>query len=203
MRPDQSETTCRSTATSTSPVSHLLLLRHGESAPFARSDELRPLTAQGRAQLSREASRIISQLHSVLECSTALQSSTPKATSLIVWISPARRTQETWAQLAPEVELLVNELDISIKVEVIEELYLASTSQLRRLLTPYETSSGAARPQAPSALWIIGHNPGLSELISELTSTSDPERGLASLPLTPGAWVLLKARAGGWELGRS
>lgn len=91
--------------------------------------------------------------------------------------SPARRAQETLDAVRSHVELEGIETD--------EALYLASAAALRMRLEGV--------PEATSRLLVIGHNPGLSELLHErVESGAKGLRPRASHGLAPGAVAVLR-----------
>jgi len=87
-------------------------------------------------------------------------------------VSPALRARQT-AQLALS--------DLPVKTTIEATLWMASTSDLTELI---ETN------QASKSLWLIGHNPGLEEIIHRLGSNL-PVPGLK-----PGTLVILDLPAG-------
>src|SRR5690349_5468788 len=70
----------------------------------------------------------------------------------LAWVSPAKRTEETWAQAAQAFGPVETVFD--------KKLYLGSAQTMRRLIEPQEG--------APGALILVGHNPGLHQLVVEL-----------------------------------
>lgn len=73
--------------------------------------------------------------------------------------SPARRTRET-------MEILLANQSSPLEPDVTEELYLAPAGTLLSCLR-------RAPPEARTVL-LVGHNPGLQELISALAGTASP-----------------------------
>lgn len=73
-----------------------------------------------------------------------------------ILVSPALRTQET-------AQIVLNGLDWKAGISS-ETLWAASRSSLERLIT--------VNADHPSPLLLIGHNPGLSELLAWLTDSS-------------------------------
>jgi phosphohistidine phosphatase len=153
---------------------HLALLRHAKSSwdNAACADHDRPLAPRGRraAELLREHLR---------------QQSDPPT---LVLCSSARRTQETFAAIAPalgdDVELLVE-----------PELYGASAGELLERIH--------AVPDAHVSAMVIGHNPGMEDLATMLAargvdgaldrmSMKFPTGALARLRV-PGTWRALAA----------
>ncbi|MFB9949777.1 histidine phosphatase family protein [Rhizobium puerariae] len=123
----------------------LILLRHAKSAwPEGVADEERPLAPRGRKAaplmgdyMARE--RLVPDLGLV---------------------SPARRTQETWA-------LVRDKLPGRVDVRDHAGLYEASGAQILDVLAEVEA--------ACRNLLIIGHNPGLQELALLLSDTGNAD----------------------------
>jgi len=154
----------------------LILLRHGKSAwPDGTGDLERPLARRGReasphmgAYLARE--KLIPDL---------------------VLVSPARRTQETWALVRPHLG------DVAVRTE--PRIYEAAAERL--LSVARETDADTA------TLLMVGHNPGLADLLRLLVSDGDrlaftkamkkyPTAGLAVIDLPNGTWRELSPRSG-------
>lgn len=92
-------------------------------------------------------------------------------------VSPARRAQET-------LEAVRDPLGLG-DVETDEALYLASSAVLRARLERV--------PDATSCLLVVGHNPGLSELLLERLGSAAPGlRRDATHGLAPGAVAVLR-----------
>ncbi|GJE29234.1 SixA phosphatase family protein [Methylobacterium organophilum] len=127
----------------------LILLRHAKSDhPPGVADLDRPLDARGR----RDGPRIGAVL--------AADGLVPAH----VFVSPARRTQETWA--------LVREHLGSLEAETVPSIYEAAAS---RLLAAIHSA-----PDRAGSLMMIGHNPGFQKLGLSLAGTGEPE-ALATL----------------------
>ncbi len=122
----------------------LLLLRHAKSASDEAgiADRGRPLNRRGE-----RAAAAIGQAMTKLELAPDL-----------ILASPARRTMQTLAALAP--------LPASTRIETPEALYLAEAETLLELLREL--------PEPVKSALVIGHNPGLQELAVLLAGT-DPE----------------------------
>jgi phosphohistidine phosphatase len=124
-------------------MKRLLLLRHAKSSQDdARDDKARPLNARGR----RDAPAMGAHIHKQLwlpDC---------------VLCSSARRTRETWAGIAPE-------LDASPRVEFEDALYLASAKRIVSLVR--EVGVREAGDEVRTLL-VIGHNPGMEEAAAML-----------------------------------
>ena len=122
----------------------LWLMRHAHAEPWS-------------AEYSTDQERPLSA-RGRLDCA-ALQAwlqQYPEHQARTILVSPARRTQETaqavflgsdWALTTP-----------------CDPLWAASQDELKRLITLHADS--------PSPLLLIGHNPGLSELLAWLTDSS-------------------------------
>ena len=142
----------------------LILMRHAEaaSADSATDDFNRALTLQGRAAAARAAR------------SMALEHGAPQ----LILCSPARRTQQT-AELLLQAQQLAPAL-----LQIENAIYLATMTTLQRLV--------AATADDITRLLLIGHNPGISQLL--LSLAPDPgRRGLATaqfacLPLPVSRW---------------
>ena len=104
-----------------------------------------------------------------------------KPTRLIV--SSARRTRETAAILVQTLALQ------SAQIEYLSELYLASAASLQRVIE--------MQPDDHTQLYLIGHNPGLSDFVLEALpagSQRDAYRGL-----TTAAWASWAFTASRWR----
>jgi len=77
----------------------------------------------------------------------------------LVWVSPAKRAQQTLKRL---------NLPKDIPVETQTLLYLASTDQLKSLLSKIPAQFGR--------VMLIGHNPGFEKLMRQLMATDDPTK---------------------------
>ncbi len=132
-------------------VKNLYLLRHGQAEyGFQGSDFDRSLTVNGVIQL-----RSLGQ-------AMKLKSFYPDK----VYCSTANRTQQT-------AEIFTEELDYTLPVHYMEEIYEASVRTLFELITKQD--------EADSVILIIGHNPGISYLYDYLTSANFGD-------MTPGSW---------------
>ena len=146
----------------------LILMRHAEaaSADSATDDFNRALTSQGHDAATRAAR------------SMALEHGAPQ----LILCSPARRTQQT-AELLLQVQQLA-----PARLRFETAIYLATLTTLQRLV--------AATADDITRLLLIGHNPGISQLL--LWVAPDPDRrGLAtaqftSLPLPVSRWDELR-----------
>lgn len=125
------------------PMKRLLLLRHAKSAwPEGVADHDRPLAARGR----RDAPRMGAYLASAgLQPDFAL-------------VSSARRTQETWALVAPA-------LHGSCPFLTVPSIYEAEP--------PAILAAIRNAPEASETLLVIGHNPGFENLAALLAPAGD------------------------------
>ena len=142
----------------------LFILRHGESSPGS-PDFDRPLTDQGRLDIQRFGIKLAE-----LE---------PELTSnkIILLSSPSKRTKET-------TQLLLTGLhNMNISVNYIEHGYLAHPSTWIKSIEklPSET---------PTCI-VIGHNPGISDLITMLSGSH--------ITMTPGACVAIELLINDWN----
>lgn len=119
----------------------LILMRHGESPMLTQQDKERPLSARGRAQVAYVAER--------------LQHWPERWRPQQALVSSARRTQETWALLSEGLG------DAEpIHAVTLDSLYLADVTRWVTELSCLEE---------PQTVLCIGHNPGLSDLLGELS----------------------------------
>jgi phosphohistidine phosphatase len=158
----------------------LMLLRHAktERAEPGERDRDRKLTKRGRADAS------------AIGAYMARHGLVPD----VALVSPAKRTQETWALLAPafaKAPKLVNE----------ERIYDANTQALIDVI-------GAAR--GAHCLIVVGHNPGLHDGAVQLIASGDvearervaeklPTAGLVVIDLAFDDWSKLHRHAGRLE----
>ncbi|MFH6984395.1 histidine phosphatase family protein [Marinoscillum sp. 108] len=143
-------------------VKNLYLLRHGQAEyGFQGSDFDRSLTVNGVIQL-----RSLGQ-------AMKLKSFYPDK----VYCSTANRTQQT-------AEIFTEELDYTLPVHYMEEIYEASVRTLFELITKQD--------EADSVILIIGHNPGISYLYDYLTSANFGD-------MTPGELVRIEFEDLAWS----
>jgi phosphohistidine phosphatase len=154
-------------------VKRLLLLRHAKAigAEQPLADIARPLAERGK----RDAERIGERLQ---------RHQTPPGRMLA---SPAARTVQT-ARLAAAA---FGQPPEAIVIE--PRLYLAELATLRTVIT--------AQDSAIESLLLVGHNPGLSELVHELLPAFDvddlPTGAVVVLEYTAAtAWTELEGAAG-------
>lgn len=94
----------------------------------------------------------------------------------LVLSSPSTRTRET-----------VERLDLSAPVEYLEPLYAADADELLDAVRELST-----RPTPPQTVLLVGHNPGVHQLVLELTDGDQlpgfPPSALAVLALDIDQW---------------
>ncbi|WP_337060285.1 SixA phosphatase family protein [Kineococcus sp. G2] len=140
----------------------LVLVRHAKAdTPLGLQDIARPLTERGRADAAA-AGRWLSE-HVA-------------APDLLV-TSPSRRTEETTARL-------LDAWGVEPSIVDEERVYEASAGDLLRLVRGLDTD----RPE--SVVVLVGHNPGLSDLLEALTGEVQQLRtcGVAVLDVA-GEWA--------------
>lgn len=154
----------------------LLLLRHAKSAyPQGVADIDRPLGGRGL-----EAAPLMGD-------HMAREGLRPDH----VLVSPARRTQETWAAIAPLLEAPPH--------ETVPSIYEAASA---RILDAIRSAPDTAR-----TLLVIGHNPGLAEAALRLIGTGPPAlrrdlrekfptAALVVIGFEEGAWATLTEGTG-------
>lgn len=153
----------------------LMVLRHAKAAhdPALR-DEDRPLTGRGRRDAAAAGGWLRRQglIPGLVVC------------------SPARRTRETWQQVRDGLGRPAGE----IRVDYDRRLYAEVTAE-RLLAVVRET------PAEVGLLLLVGHNPAVHQLVSDLTGQrgSFPATALAVIGL-PGDW--LDAAPGAGALAR-
>jgi phosphohistidine phosphatase len=89
-------------------------------------------------------------------------------------VSPARRARSTW-------ELVAAELPAATEVRIDQRVYAASADQLLRLVREL--------PDDRRTVALVGHNPGLEELVADLVGTWTP---------MPTSAIAVVSLAGGW-----
>ncbi len=137
---------------------HLLLIRHAKSSwqDAAQADHDRPLAERGIRNAPDMAARI------------AYRGRLPQ----LVITSSARRARDTARLMLPQLRLTEND----IRVE--PALYLASPRQMLGTIH--------AQDATITALAVVGHNPGITELVEHLL----PDVHLDNLP-TAGVFSIL------------
>ncbi len=146
----------------------LYVFRHGEAAP-------------GSADLDDEFRPLTEKgRRDVLRFGAILRRTPPT----VVWCSPATRTRETLAGL------VASAAPTALPTTHEPRIYDASLDALLEVL--------AETPRDATVAALVGHNPGVSDLVRTLLA---PEtKGLG--PITPGTLVVLRTRAAWDALGR-
>jgi phosphohistidine phosphatase len=152
-------------------MKHLILLRHA-SAENGELDRARALSALGRSEAARMGA-VLGQL--------AGRGFRPE----LLLSSPALRARET-------LEGLRGAVDAAGRVEEDEALYLASAGRLLARLQ--------ALPDPAQQVLLVGHNPGLGELVQLLVERGAAEVLLrAAKGLTPCALAALLIATPHWR----
>ena len=140
----------------------LIILRHGEALIHADKDFNRSLSKQGKTEVTIQAKSIYLWLQE-------LQNKHEQTLFGHVLISSSRRTQESYLQVLKVWETLDQELNQSFVKNChfvsLDSLYLAPASTLINHVLEVSMN----QEEKPSFLMFIGHNPGLSDLIHELS----------------------------------
>jgi len=136
---------------------------------------LRHARAEGHSPTGRDRDRALSS-RGIMACGYLNQwlQNSGLILPAIALVSPARRTRQTADQVLE---------DLPVRIELDEQLWLATTADLLRLIEPARKAS--------TDLMLVGHNPGLEDLIARLG---------AALPvpgLKPGTLVVLDLGASG------
>lgn len=152
-------------------MKRLTLMRHADTRwkDAGISDLERPLNRRGTAAAETMARRLL-ELELVPD---------------LLMVSPARRTQQT-------AEILARELSVPQRRVVREELlYLASAEDLLKVVR-------GAGPRVAHLL-LVGHNPGVSELVHLLVPAGSPSglatAALCSIGFDCGEWTRIGAAA--------
>lgn len=133
----------------------LVLVRHGKSDyPLGVPDHERPLAKRGL----REAPLMAPILNRELADS-------PK---VLVLVSDALRTQQTWS-------LVSDAWQKKVSVETAPVIYEANVSAIADRIRRVGSGVGSGVGNADAVL-VVGHNPGLEELVRSLVGKRAPER---------------------------
>lgn len=156
----------------------LLLMRHGKSswASAELEDHQRPLMPRGIKAAQHIATLIHNQglMPSVVRCSTAV------------------RTRETWQVMAETWK----EMGVALPpCDFLSTLYLATTQKLAETIRAIDDRQ--------QRLMLLGHNPGLEELYSQLSGQFEPvpTAGLIAWRLPIDHWQEFPAQSRGELLG--
>ena len=152
-------------------MKHLILMRHASAGPGA-DDRARPLSSAGRGDALRVGRALERLAASGFRPEWAL-------------VSPALRAQETLEAVRSALRSLAG-------AETEEALYLASADQLLARLRRV--------PEETAQLLLVGHNPGLTELMHALAGRgADAVRARAAQGLPPGACAALRIEDLRWR----
>lgn len=151
----------------------LILIRHAKSDyPYGVPDHDRPLADRG----CRDAPQVGRHLRD--------QPWVTPTSSLSVVVSSALRAQQTWLAAAAELEGSAWQ----VPYETESRIYEASPSSLRSVI--------AERSDADTVV-VVGHNPGLVQLVAELGSPSDiRSRALEKFPTSAVAMLVAPEEGG-------
>jgi phosphohistidine phosphatase len=151
-------------------MKHLILMRHASAGP-GEDDRARPLSPEGLSEAQR--------MGPALEKLSARGFRPERAL-----VSPSRRTRETLAGVRAALTSLAAEED--------ETLYLASPGRLLARLQQL--------PDATSQVLLVGHNPGLAELLDWLVGRAEADVLLrAARGLAPAACAALRIPTDRWR----
>lgn len=146
-------------------MAKLILLRHAKSSwdDPALPDFARPLNSRGQRDAPRMARVLRPFLTSVKH----------------MWISPAKRTLETWERMLPHLPERPREVGIQ------PFLYACSAEELLQAL--------ALNWSVANDLLVLGHAPGLPDTVSFLTGSPAPAFptcafAVLEVPLPPDPW---------------
>ncbi len=147
----------------------LVVLRHAKSDwPAGVADQDRPLGRRGRRDAGA-AGRWLADHGSLPD---------------LVWCSPARRTRETWDGLSSELGP-----EDPVEVRFDERVYDAGLVDLLAVLRDTPADRGC--------VLLVGHNPGVQELVLSLAKhDSDEARALAAAKYPTSALAVLDLDTG-------
>jgi phosphohistidine phosphatase len=145
-------------------MKHLILLRHAKSSwkNSTLDDADRPLAERGERDAPHMAARLKNR----------------GAQPTLLLTSPARRALRTAEIVGPALGLG------AAQMRTVPELYLASPNDIRGVL--------ATQDDAHDCVLLVGHNPGLTELVNELLPglalDNLPTSGVVGLELANASW---------------
>ena len=129
-------------------LSNILFMRHGQAALYADQDHQRSLTEEGRKEVRKTGEGLVEILSEI------------KPSHLLILVSDARRTQQTWGEL----KMMMDDVDIAQhSVMVLSTLYLASSDRIYNVILEALTCD-----ESKTTLLLIGHNPGCSNFVNHL-----------------------------------
>jgi phosphohistidine phosphatase len=147
------------------PDRRLVVLRHAKSDwPAGVADQDRPLGRRGMRDAGAAGRWLVEHA----------------AMPELVWCSPARRTRETWDALGAELRS-----DLTPEVRFDDRVYDAGLADLLSVLHDTPADSGC--------VLLVGHNPGVQELVLSLAKRgSDDARALAAAKYPTSALAVLE-----------
>ncbi len=152
-------------------MKHLILLRHA-SAENGELDRIRALSAAGRSEAERACAALARLAETGFRPAHSLT-------------SPALRARQTLAGVSSALAAAARE-------EVDETLYLASAGRLLARLQ--------ALPDPDEQVLLVGHNPGLGDLLALLVERGEAQVLLrAARGLAPGSLAALRIPAPRWR----
>ncbi len=154
---------------------HLVVLRHAKSDwPVGVADEDRPLGRRGVRDAAAAGRWLVEH----------------DAGPDLVWCSPARRTRETWDALSGQLTAAAGP-----EVRFDPRVYEASLDDLLAVVRD--------TPETYGRVLLIGHNPGVQELVLGLAERgSDDARALAAAKYPTSALAVLDL-SGDWSQVRT
>lgn len=143
-------------------MKQLYVVRHGQAEPQHESGDFqRRLTAQG--ELDVEA--------------LARASRSNRVVGSPLWTSPSQRTTQTAQTLLKEWH------EAPMNMQTQDEAYLASDRSWTQWIRHWDNAHDSG--------WLVGHNPGLSDLVQYLTGHS--------ISLSTGSMAALQLEVNQWE----
>jgi len=150
-------------------MKRLFLLRHAKSSAGdpGQDDHARPLNGRGR-----RAAEAIGEL-------LASRGDAPE----LALCSSAKRTRET-------LELVLEQLDVPPRIEILRDLYLASSETLLERVREL--------PEGVASALLVGHNPGIGELALRLATRGSADARKSLREKFPTAALAILRLEGAW-----
>lgn len=142
-------------------MKRLFIVRHGKAIPYGSCPDVeRTLAPRGESDAE----------------SLGKWSRDARVEGAPFWVSPAARTRQTGSLLLKEW----NEPELNMTLQ--EDAYLASDRAWLNWITEWDDRHDTG--------WVVGHNPGLSELVERLTEQTLwlPTCGMAEIELHVESW---------------
>jgi len=154
----------------------LVVLRHAKSDwPPGVPDDERPLSGRGRRDAKAAGEWLVA--NDLL----------PDA----VLCSPAARTRETWARLVSGVESAAKAGDLVPEPTYEEAIYEAGVSALTRVLRGVDEKT--------KTVLLVGHNPGVHELVVDLAEPADEKARVLAGASFPTSGIAVLKVSGPWS----